>query len=1091
MDKNKNTAFPSRLRFVWLFSCLLMAGLASVCFAAPSTNITSKSLKAEETWDLMVPSAGVNFLEVRNNGFDSVTKVFDSNGVLLSQSTSWRGREGRYLLALDDRQGGRAATVEIKNTESSKVFGKVTIVWHAIDVNEHDGASISRGLKELAFASDLHTSHDAGDLSDARDRGESAHSDAADAYRQAILILNNTSMSHWVADIHFELGVLKRHMGQLQEASISNQQSLDAYQELGDKQGMAAANNALGIVAYQLSEYHKAIDYFNEDISLRAFDVDKFSQARTYNNIAITYWQLDQYQDAIDAYQKSLSLFSSGRVDLSTDQALALSIDQIKNGGDVTRAATAMNNLALAMSTTGEIRVAEALWAKTIDLAEFVDSISLVATAELNLGKLYQQQGRLEPALEYFVSAANYYTESNSDYWLGETLAGMGRVYASIDEYSDAVNYYERAQNLAGENQNLQSSLLRLLANANWRLGNMDSADSQFNSARASFMDSKQPSQAAIVVSEHSLFQYEQGERNLALDKQREAFITLQSLGNALNAARAQSRLGQLLLAEGRIEEAEHELQAALRGHRAVSDELFELDTLTALSRAQSGVAALNTAKSATELADTIRARTHSADIQTSFLASRRGAFEQYINLLVDAGDVELAWDVNEKIRARTLLDLIQDANHSDSRLTAISTNVDLQVLQQQLDSNVAMLSYYLGEQRSHLWVIANDSLEYYPLPAASKINLAANELTEVLRNHRQSPSRIAYVAGQLSDMIIRPAVDAIAGRELVVVADGGLQLVPFALLPMGTENAMDATLIAQTNVTYTPSARIFNLLNGYSNQPSSDILVLADPLAAEDDDLLQADDAFAEAKVDFSSMLAQRSLSQTGVNLTRLPGARLEAQAIADTANQADDNSKIDIMTGAQANHDFVMNGGLRNYGVVHFATHGVVDADMPELSGLVLAYEQETENMSYLRPHEIATLELDADLVVLSGCETGIGKSVGSEGLFSLSRPFLIAGARQVISSLWQVSDRATALLMERFYFHLLQENQLPEVALRSAQQWLSSQPGWEHPYFWAGFVVQGGRSLPAMNQQYASIEDNAQDIQPLPLTLVNAAL
>lgn len=1080
MDKNKNTAFPSRLRFLWL----LMAGLASICFAAPSADIqTSKSLKAEETWDLMVPSASVNFLEVHNNGFDTVTKVFDSNGALLSQSTSWRGREGRYLLALDSPQGDRAASIEIRNTESSKAFGKVAIVWHTIDTSDRNAASIHHGLKELAFAGDMHATHD---------KGEHAHSDAADAYRAALSSLNGSSMSYWIADIYFELGVVNRHLGLLQEANISNQQALNAYQMLDDKQGMAAANNALGIVAYQLSEYHKAIDYFNQDINLRTVDLGKFSQARTYNNIAIAYWQLDQYQAAIDAYQKSLSLFASGRVNLSTDQALGLSIDQIRNKGDVSKTATAMNNLALAMSTVGEISVAEALWTKTTELAQAADSVSVVAAAELNLGKLYQQQGRLELALEYFVSAASYYTESDSDYWLGETLAGMGRVYASIDEYSDAVSYYERAQNLAGENQNLQSNLLRLLANANWRLGNMGPAESQFNSARASFTDSKQPGQAAIVVSEHSLFQYEQGESNQAIEKQREAFATLLSLGNALNAARAQSRLGQLLLAEGQIEQAERELQAALKGHRAVSDELFELDTLTALSRAQSGVAALDTAKAATELADTIRTRTHSADIQTSFLASRRGAFEQYINLLVDAGDVELAWDVNEKIRARTLLDLIQDANHSDNRLTAISTNVDLQVLQQQLDSNVAMLSYYLGEQRSHLWVIANDALEYYPLPAASEINLAANELTEVLRNHRQSPSRIAYVASQLSDMIIRPATDAIAGRELVVVADGGLQLVPFALLPMGASNSVDATLIAQTNVTYTPSARIFNLLNGYSNQPSSNILVLADPLSAgTDDDLLQAEDAFAEANVDFSSMLAQRSLSQTGVNLTRLPGARLEAQAIADTASRADNNGTIDIMTGAQANHDFVMNGGLNNYGVVHFATHGVVDADMPELSGLVLAYEQGTENMSYLRPHEIATLELDADLVVLSGCETGIGKSVGSEGLFSLSRPFLIAGARQVISSLWQVSDRATALLMERFYFHLLQENQLPEVALRSAQQWLSSQPGWEHPYFWAGFVVQGGRSLPTVNQQYASIEDNAQDTQSLPLTLVNAAL
>lgn len=207
--------------------------------------------------------------------------------------------------------------------------------------------------------------------------------------------------------------------------------------------------------------------------------------------------------------------------------------------------------------------------------------------------------------------------------------------------------------------------------------------------------------------------------------------------------------------------------------------------------------------------------------------------------------------------------------------------------------------------------------------------------------------------------------------------------------------------------------------------------------------------------------MVAQRSLDQSGINLSTLPGAQLEAAAIKHLVESSRDNHHVTIMSGAQASHDFVMQGGLRDYGLIHFATHGVVDANLPALSGLVLADGELDRAFNYLRPDEIASLDLTADLVVLSGCETGVGKSVISEGLLSLSRPFLVAGARQVISSLWQVSDRATAQLMERFYFHLMQENKKPEQALRSAQQWLSEQAEWEHPYFWAGFILQGGRN------------------------------
>jgi len=308
--------------------------------------------------------------------------------------------------------------------------------------------------------------------------------------------------------------------------------------------------------------------------------------------------------------------------------------------------------------------------------------------------------------------------------------------------------------------------------------------------------------------------------------------------------------------------------------------------------------------------------------------------------------------------------------------------------------------------------------------------------------------------------------------------------------------------LIQHTStVTYSPSAKIFNLLGDQAVSASGGIVVLADPLADRNQlALLDSTQDNFNNPLDFSELLAKRTLNQSAINIDALPGAQLEAAAIQQTAVESVSNAHsndVKVMTGRNASHDFVSAGGLQGYGVVHFATHGVVDADLPELSGLVLANADNQQSMSYLRPHEIANLNLDADLVVLSGCETGIGKSVGSEGLLSLSRPFLVAGARQVISSLWQVSDRATAVLMERFYFHLLQENQSPENALGMAQQWLREQPEWEHPYFWAGFVVQGGRHMEAPSQQFVNQQETVDqhedllDNQSPPLTLVNATL
>ncbi|HEY9422869.1 MAG TPA: CHAT domain-containing protein, partial [Thermoanaerobaculia bacterium] len=148
---------------------------------------------------------------------------------------------------------------------------------------------------------------------------------------------------------------------------------------------------------------------------------------------------------------------------------------------------------------------------------------------------------------------------------------------------------------------------------------------------------------------------------------------------------------------------------------------------------------------------------------------------------------------------------------------------------------------------------------------------------------------------------------------------------------------------------------------------------------------------------------------------------------------------------------------GGFR---IVHFATHGVIDAERPALSGLALSMVDEKGNSreGFLHLHDIYNLRLDADLVVLSGCRTALGREVRGEGLIGLARGFQYAGARRVLASLWRVEDRATAALMERFYRALWIEKLAPAAALRTAQLHVRQQRRWRDPYFWAGFVLAG---------------------------------
>ena len=160
------------------------------------------------------------------------------------------------------------------------------------------------------------------------------------------------------------------------------------------------------------------------------------------------------------------------------------------------------------------------------------------------------------------------------------------------------------------------------------------------------------------------------------------------------------------------------------------------------------------------------------------------------------------------------------------------------------------------------------------------------------------------------------------------------------------------------------------------------------------------------------------------------------------------------------RANRATAMSDELGRYRIIHFATHGLLNSEHPELSGLVFSLidEQGRPQNGFLRLHEIYNLRLPAELVVLSACQSGLGKQIKGEGLVGLTRGFMYAGAPRVVASLWQVNDYATAELMKRFYRGMLKDGLRPAAALRAAQIEMFNQKQWSSPYFWAAFVLQG---------------------------------
>jgi CHAT domain-containing protein len=382
-------------------------------------------------------------------------------------------------------------------------------------------------------------------------------------------------------------------------------------------------------------------------------------------------------------------------------------------------------------------------------------------------------------------------------------------------------------------------------------------------------------------------------------------------------------------------------------------------------------------------------------------------------------------------------------------------------------------------------------------------------------KNARRKRAEAEYnqEAQALSTMLLGKLSPFLGSKRLVIVADGALQMIPFGALPppggstaaqeltpnesRNTGNNSQVHMIDAHEIIPLPSASVLALQRReFANRKQAPlaVAVLADPVYDSQDGRVakatgngnqqgkhiaksgeavelspnhtapppQATSGSTPAPLgpasehsELATALRDVGLSQDG-KLGRLSFSRREAMAIARTVSPGQSLSALDF----KASRETATSPELSKYRIIHFATHGLLDLEHPELSGIVLSMvdEKGQPQDGYLRLHEIYNLNLPAELVVLSACQTGIGKQIRGEGLIALTRGFMYAGARSVVASLWKVDDAATSALMAEFYKQMFTNKRKPAAALREAQRKISQQPLWKSPYYWAGFFIQG---------------------------------
>jgi CHAT domain-containing protein/Tfp pilus assembly protein PilF len=876
---------------------------------------------------------------------------------------------------------------------------------------------------------------------------------AIDYYMQALTLLRGAGDRAGEARTLSNLGVAWLGSGDKHKALELFDESRRILQPLQDRRALARVASNIGATYDNLGDYQLALENLQYALALRREVGDRIAQGLTLNNIGSAYSGLAEYQKALDAYLAALDIHRSydSRWNMAVtlnnigwiyaalgDRRHALSsyresLELSRAIQDPRRTAVALNNIATLHAELGNYREAIELHTEALTLRRQTNDSDGEATSRTNLGEAYAKFGDKEKARDHFEAALAILRTSSNRPKLVRTLRGLGALKRTTRDFDKSRECLDEALKIGREirDQNGEASVLGELARLEYDLGNLP---------------------AARRLAEQTLSAFEALRLRVVSPNLRASLVASTREVHEMNID-----ILERLHAEDPSRNFDAEaFRAAERGRaRSLLEVLGESGAGIRLGVDQ---ALLDRER------DLYRHIANRADQQTQLLNRKHTPEEAE----AAARELDRLASELEQVQSR-----IRETSPQYAALTSPATLELTDIQSKLLDQDTVLLEYELGAQKSFLWVVTRSSVTSFELGPRARIESAARHVYELLtaRNlpvRGETPSaRAARVrksdqdyfaaAVRLSDILLRPAAPQIAGKRLLIVAEGVLQYLPFSALP---EPAKEAPLMVEHEVVTAPSASVLAVLRQETamRRPAEQLLfVAADPVYSETDPRVGQHRIEAVAfKESDGSGGTDSGAAYGNAPYLRLRFSRTEAEQIASLVPAADVVKAFDF----DANRDAVLNLDLARFRILHFATHSLLDDDRPELSGIVLSLVDRTgrRQNGFLRLFDIYNLRLNADLAVLSACRTALGPEIRGEGLIGLTRGFFYAGAPRVLASLWPIDDRTGAAFMKPFYEAMLVLHERPAAALRSAQIALWKTKGWDAPYYWAAFALQG---------------------------------
>lgn len=864
-------------------------------------------------------------------------------------------------------------------------------------------------------------------------RGEDLRRVGTQESRRQALLAYQSALQLWKDDPDFELTVLTR-VASVHRDSGDLPAALDAYQRALPLAMNASVRvpllNNLAIVHARLGNVRQALEIGEQSLELSR-TTNPLLHGSALNNLGVIHRQWGENEKAAEFFRQALVEYRSLKPGL--DQAMTLS-----NLGELQ---VAIGNPGPALDFLKE----------ALRMRQDLGAVRDQAESHRVLGVAYGQLGSSVLAREHLAKAWEL-ARANGNRWAEvQALNDLGSHFLNVGDLVHAEESFSRSGRIAKEIENLNGEAYALAGVARVRLarGDASGAAGLFMRSEHLFTQLGDPNGLASVLYGRALAERSRGR----IDE------SLASINRALD-----------LVEDLREDVRQRDLRASVIGARSDFYDL-RVDLLIRLyeREPEKGHAA-----TAFQASDSRRSRSLLEGVQAMGggvlrnvppeILSHQGALRNRLHqltgekLMAESGALsgERGLSQIERDIRSTLAEwekLAEEVRRQNPAYAALTEPEILSVREVQalLDADTAMIAYTVGAERSFLWWIGKESLAVEILPGRATLNPLTVHVVELISQRPQMKLRRQEARGlkDLGDALLGPVAGRLDEvRQIVVVGDGVLQLLPFGVL---TRPGSSAPLAETHAVIQLPSASLAAVLRSRQERRTTaphGLAMFADPVFGTNDPrYLQILKARGEKK----PLPLPRELPS-------LPYSKEEADRILALV-PAEDSRRF---VGFDANRRKALDGTLSKSQYIHFAAHGLVDQRNPNLSGVQLSRIDSQgkliEGDGLLPFYEVYNLSLSADLVTLSACQTAVGPQVKGEGPLGMTRSFLYAGASRVVGALWDVDDEATAELMSLFYRHLLKEGKSPAMALHEAQNEMRAQERWRSPYYWGGFVLQG---------------------------------